>query len=83
VKLGPLNSAIRDAEKVSIYFNAGGRVPLMVPVQKTGLIDALREAFPLGRAQETGLCIRDDGCLTGDRGEAHERPGELPLELRP
>lgn len=66
MKLGALNAAIRDAEKVSVFFNAGGRVPLAVAVQKTSLIEALKDAFPEGRAHETGLALTEGGFLTSE-----------------
>lgn len=50
MKLGQLNSAIRDASKVYARYSFGA-----VPQEKTALIEALKTHYTEGKAQETGL----------------------------
>lgn len=50
MKLGQLNSAIRDASKVYARYAFG-----VVPQEKTALIEALKTHYTEGKAQETGL----------------------------
>lgn len=57
MKLGQLNSAIRDTSKVYVRYRFGA-----VPQEKTALIEALKSHFTEGKAQETGLCpVEIDG----------------------
>lgn len=62
MKLGPLNSAIRAAEIVQIQTQLLG--PLAV--QKTPLLEALRNKFPEGRGAETGLRLTANNLLEYD-----------------
>jgi hypothetical protein len=68
VKLPQLNSAIRDADAVRIGFNLVGRHPIVVVVQKTSMLEALKGAFP--DRGETGMYLRDDGFLMLEGADA-------------
>lgn len=58
MKLGALNVAIKAAETVKVRFTFGE-----VPVQKGGLMDALKTHFTGGKAQETNLKLNANNCL--------------------
>ena len=57
MKLGKLNTSIRECKKVRIPFTLPGGVVIEVLVQKTDLIKQLQEAYDKQRATETGLSI--------------------------
>lgn len=61
MKLPQLNSAIRAADNVRICFNLANQHPIQVVVQKSSMLDALKEAFP--DRGETGLFLNADGFL--------------------
>lgn len=64
MKLSQLNSAIRKAEIVKIWFRATiGTKPLLIAVQKSSLLDALKVAFDGERSAETGMHIRAEDCV--------------------
>lgn len=60
--LPKLNSAIRAADTVSINFHVGNLIPINVAVQKTSLLEALKDAFP--DRGETGLTLTSEGAIT-------------------
>lgn len=63
MKLGALKAAIRQAKNVGVYVEVGGVAKLLLLAQKGSMLEQLDEAFPGGKAQETGLYLREDGFL--------------------
>jgi len=75
MKLGPLNSAIRQmkgAPKTTARFRGpDGEVVELVgglEITKQSLLEALRQTFPGGRSEETYMALTDDGFLTLENG---------------
>lgn len=78
MKLSKINAAIRSEPKVLVPFDTpAGRIH--VAVQKTALLQGLKDLYPGGRTEETGLNITEEGLLyneTEDAGAAFSEPGE-------
>lgn len=71
MKLGALKSAIRDLKGApKIWVGVLGQ-PMTVDAQKTPLLAELDRLYPEGRAQETGLWLRDDGYLMREEDRDH------------
>jgi hypothetical protein len=66
LKLPQLNSAIRAADNVRIGFNLANHHPIRVVVQKSSMLEALKEAFP--DKGETGLFLNAEGYLMKEIG---------------
>lgn len=68
MKLGPLNSAIRELKcQPKIAFTNFGGVKLVdLEVTKQSLLVALKARFPEGRSIETGLAIDADGHICSE-----------------
>jgi hypothetical protein len=65
MKLGALNSAIREPENVHAALRLDDGRALHLTLQKTPLIAALTELF-VSKATETGLCLDNGRYLKRD-----------------
>ena len=63
MKLGALKAAIKAGSNPTINFRIGETI-LSIAVQKGSLLEQLDEAFPDGKATETGVCLTAEGHLT-------------------